>query len=111
MARAELFTLEGACPSAQLIVVSAVPLDAAVVDQDQTDISYPLKIAATLQGLGELSEVDFRRGRCVERLHLGRRRRLELSKEARSAAYSSDIGHLLLLLRLLREGRRHLLRQ
>src|SRR3974390_2546911 len=40
MARAESFTDEGDCPSAQLIVVSAVALLAAVFDQDQNGMSY-----------------------------------------------------------------------
>jgi hypothetical protein len=38
MARAESFTLDGGCPSAQLIVLSAVALFAAVLDQDQKAI-------------------------------------------------------------------------
>jgi len=35
MARAESFTDDGLCPSAQLIVLSAVAFDAAVFDQLQ----------------------------------------------------------------------------
>jgi hypothetical protein len=39
IARAESFTVEGACPSAQLMVLSAVELFAAVVDHFQNDIA------------------------------------------------------------------------
>jgi hypothetical protein len=39
MARAESFTDEGACPSAQLTFESAVELDAAIVDQLATPVA------------------------------------------------------------------------